>query len=140
MNNEYNQWYWKLYRWFIWDVKHLHRRIWTGIKNLWVWFPLVWKDRDWDYDFTLKALQFKLKKQASYLRKHGSHESAERDAELIMTCVRLIDKLQNEDYYQEYYDSTPMDNKMMHKCQAQHTKARRLLFYILNERIESFWD
>jgi hypothetical protein len=33
-----------------------------------------------------------------------------------------------------------MNNKMMYECQAQHNKARRLLFYILNERIEAFWD
>ncbi len=31
----------------------------------------------------------------------------------MMTCVRLINKLQNEEYYQEYYDSKPMDNEMM---------------------------
>jgi hypothetical protein len=33
-----------------------------------------------------------------------------------------------------------MNNKMMYECQAQHNKARRLLFHILNERIEAFWD
>ena len=58
----------------------------------------------------------------------------------MMTCVRLINKLQNEEYYEPYYDSEPMNNKMMYNCQVQHNKARRLLFHILNERIEAFWD
>ena len=22
MNTEYNEWYWKVYRWIIWDLKH----------------------------------------------------------------------------------------------------------------------
>ena len=64
--------------------------------------------------------------------KYGYHESSERDAELIMTCVRLINKLQNEEYY---------DNKKgISECHAQHNKAKRLLFKILNDRIEGWWN
>ena len=136
MSEEYNEWYWKLYRWFLWDVKHVHKTVWIGIKNLWRWFPIIWKDRDWDYYYIFQVLKFKLEKQAKHLNKYGS----ERDAELMMTCVRLINKLQNEEYYEAYYDSKPMNNEMMHKCQAQHNKAKHLLFHILNERIDSWWD
>jgi hypothetical protein len=132
MSEEYNEWYWKLYRWFLWDVKHVHKTVWTGIKNLWRWFPIIWKDRDWDYYYIFQVLKFKLEKQAKHL--------GGRDAELMMTCVRLINKLQNEEYYEEYYDSRPMNNEMMYKCQAQHDKAKRLLFKIMNDRIDSWWD
>jgi len=132
MSEEYNEWYWKLYRWFLWDVKHVHKTVWTGIKNLWRWFPIIWKDRDWDYYYIFQVLKFKLEKQAKHL--------GGRDAELMMTCVRLINKLQNEEYYEEYYGSRPMNNEMMYKCQAQHDKAKRLLFKIMNDRIDSWWD
>ena len=132
MSKEYNEWYWKLYRWFLWDAKHVHKTIWIGIKNLWKWFPIIWKDRDWDYYYIFQVLKFKLEKQAKHL--------GGRDAELMMTCVRLINKLQNEEYYEEYYDSRPMNNEMMYKCQAQHDKAKRLLFKIMNDRIDSWWD
>jgi hypothetical protein len=132
MSEEYNEWYWKLYRWFLWDVKHIHKTTWIGIKNLWRWLPIVWKDRDWDYYYIFQVLKFKLEKQAKHL--------GGRDAELMMTCVRLINKLQNEEYYEEYYDSRPMNNEMMYKCQAQHDKAKRLLFKIMNDRIDSWWD
>ena len=140
MNKEYNNWYWKLYRWFLWDVKYVHKTVWIGIKNLWKWFPIIWKDRDWDYYYIYQVLKFKLEKQAKHLGEKNWHESSKRDAEVMMTCVRLINKLQNEEYYEPYYDSEPMNNKMMYECQAQHNKARRLLFHILNERIEAFWD
>ena len=132
MSKEYNEWYWKLYRWFLWDAKHVHKTTWIGIKNLWKWFPIIWKDRDWDYYYIFQVLKFKLEKQAKHL--------GGRDAELMMTCVRLINKLQNEEYYEEYYDSRPMNNEMMYKCQAQHDKAKRLLFKIMNDRIDSWWD
>ena len=41
MSKEYNEWYWKLYRWFKWEFKYLHRDIAQGIKNLWKWFPII---------------------------------------------------------------------------------------------------
>lgn len=140
MTYEYNQWYWKLYRWWKWDAKHIHRTTWIGIKNLYKWFPVIWKDRDWDYYYIYQVLKFKLEKQASHLNKYGYHVNAGRDAELMMTCVRLINKLQNEEYYERYYDSTPMSTELMYECQAQHDKAKRLLFHILSERIDSWWD
>jgi len=132
MSEEYNEWYWKLYRWFKWKFKYQHKYIKYGIQNLYKWFWVIWNDRDWDHYYIFQVLKFKLEKQTKHL--------GGRDAELMMTCVRLINKLQNEDYYQEYYDSRPMNNKMMYKCQAQHNKAKRLLFKIMNDRIYSWWD
>ena len=132
MSEEYNEWYWKLYRWVRWELPNQHKYIKYGVKNLYKWFWIIWKDRDWDYYYIFQVLKFKLEKQANHL--------GGRDAELMMTCVRLINKLQNEEYYQEYYDSKPMNNEMMHKCLAQHSKAKRLLFKIMNDRIEEWWD
>ena len=74
MSKEYNEWYWKLYRWFKWEFKYLHRDIAKGIKNLWKWFPVIWKDRDWDNYFIFEALKFKLKNTANYLVKHDRYK------------------------------------------------------------------
>jgi hypothetical protein len=140
MSEEYNEWYWRLYRWCRWELPYQHKYIKYGVKNLYKWFWIIWKDRDWDYYYIFQVLKFKLEKQAKHLSERNWHESSKRDAEVIMTCVRLINKLQNEEYYQEYYDSKPMNNEMMHRCQAQHNKAKRLLFKIMNDRIEGWWD
>ena len=140
MNEEYDQWYWKLYRWVRWELPYQYKYTKYGVRNLYNWFWIIWKDRDWDHYYIFQVLKFKLEKQAKHLGKRNWHESSKRDAELMMTCVRLINKLQNEDYYAEYYDSTPMTNEMMHKCLAQHSKAKRLLFKIINDRIEGWWD
>jgi hypothetical protein len=141
MSKEYNEWYWKLYRWIRWELPYQHKYIKYGVKNLYKWFWIIWKDRDWDYYYIFQVLKFKLEKQANRLGERNWHESSKRDAELMMTCVRLIDKVQNESYYDEYYnESKPMTNESMHKCHAQHNKAKRLLFKIMNDRIESWWD
>ena len=74
------------------------------IKNLIRWFPIIWKDEDWDDHYIFEILKFKLKNQAEYIGYHDRHVSAKRDAEIMMLCVRLIEKVQKEYYGTEYHD------------------------------------
>lgn len=73
-----------------------------SVKNLIRWFPIIWKDRDWDTDFIWNILKFKLENQAKYIGTRGIHISAERDAEIMMLCTRLIEKIRSEYYQSEY--------------------------------------
>ena len=140
MMKEYNEWYWKLYRWIRWELPYQHKYIKYGVENLYKWFWVIWKDRDWDQHFIFEVLRFKLEKQASHFVKYNSHESSERDAELMMTCVRLIEKIQSESYYEEYYKLDKMTSEALQIVVDKHNKAKRLLFKILNDRIERWWD
>jgi hypothetical protein len=140
MSEEYNEWYWRLYRWLRWKLPYQHKYIKYGVKNLYKWFWVIWKDRDWDHYYILEVLKFKLEKQAKYLSEVGCHTTAQRDAELMMTCVRLINKLQKEEYYDEMYEHRPITLKIASKYRAKHNKAKRLLFKIMNDRIEEWWD
>lgn len=185
MSEEYNVWYWKLYRWFRWGFKHLPRDIAQGIKNLWKWFPLVWKDRDWDDHFIFEALKFKLKNTADYLVKYDRYVGVEDDVRYIRICEKLIQRIQDDYYQMEYQDYVvqemyTVDGSLKFKtikddslnfikqhpntykkvvanpkyksyiqnnngtCLAigieRHLKARKLLFKILEEKIEGWWD
>ena len=84
----------------MWRIKQFFK----GINNLIRWFPIIWKDRDWDDHFIFEILKFKLKNQAEYIGKRGNHLSAKRDAEIMMLCVRLIGRLQDDYYGCEYQD------------------------------------
>ena len=140
MSEEYNEWYWKLYRWVRWELPYQHKYIKYGIKNLYKWFWVIWKDRDWDHHYIYQVLKFKLEKQAKHLGERDWNESSKRDVELMMTCVRLINKLQNEEYNDELYNLDKRSPEAFKIVIDRHNKARRLLFHIFNERIESFWD
>lgn len=94
---------WKIRRWIINDLPYLHKDLARGIKNLWKWFPLVWKDRDWDSHFIFETLKFKIENTAKYIKEKDRYVGCERDVEIMMTCVRLIEKIQDE-----YYDLEPM--------------------------------
>ena len=110
------------------------------IKNLIRWIPIIWKDRDWDFYFTYEILKKKLEFQAEFTRKYGHHESALHDASRMETCVRLIKKLQHEEYIivpvidRVYTEQDFKDDEM------RHEKARKLLFRIMEQNIERWWD
>ncbi len=189
MGKEYNNWYWKVYRWWKWEAKHFHRDIAQGFRNLWKWFPIVWKDRDWDDHFIFDALKFKLKNTADYFEEKQRFVGWEDEVKYIRICEKLITRIQ-EDYYQmEYtdyvnleFDLIPMSNsdKFEYKSTVtennidkyfalypktkkkvlssdkyktyvptetglalamgieRHLKARKLLFKIMERRIEAW--
>jgi len=84
----------------MYKIKQFFRRIY----NLYRWFPIIYKDQDWDHHYIFEILKFKLKNQAEYIGGKDRYIAAKRDAEIMMTCVRLIDKLQDNYYGREYQD------------------------------------
>jgi hypothetical protein len=83
----------------MYKIKQFFKRIYNLIR----WAPIIWRDQDWDHSFIFDILKFKLKNQAEYIGGKDRHTRAKRDAEIMMTCVRLIDKVQDEWYGREYF-------------------------------------
>lgn len=94
----------KLEYWLVHEARYYHKDFITGMTNLWRWFPTIWRDRDWDDYYIWILLEKKLIHQSKYIGSKGIHLNANRDAERMMTCVRLIQKIRNEDYHMEYMD------------------------------------
>jgi len=176
MSEEYNKWYWKLYRWFRWEFKHLPRDISQGIKNLWKWFPIIWKDRDWDDHFIFEALKFKIKNTADYFVTNPRYVGVEEDVRDMRICVKLIERIQDDYYQSEYFNYLDdFNNKPIGDIKdylakypntiklvkanpvyknyrktdrglslavgiERHLKARKLLFKILERKIEHWWN
>ena len=93
--------------WWKFEGRYYHRDFINGLKKLWSWFPVIWKDRDWDQTFIYEVLIHKLEKQAKYIGERDWHTRAKRDAELMLLCARLA-RIQQEDLYgmeyMEYLD------------------------------------
>ena len=90
--------------WWEHNGRYLGNEFIRGIENLWYWLPVIWKDRNWDHQFIFDILSHKLKAQSAYIGGRGIHVSAERDAEIMMTCVRLMKLIDDEFYSSEYMD------------------------------------
>ena len=56
-------------------------------------------------------------------------------------CIRLIDKVQNEYYLDEQLmKKNSVTDKDIKDAICKHDKAKKLLFSILENNIESWWD
>ena len=120
----------------IWRIRRVIRRT----KNLFRWLPVIWRDEQWDYHFIFEILKYKLTIMSEYIRKNGHHTSAEYDADRMMLAVRLIDKVQNEEYIDELIDYNNLTKEIVDKADAKQAKAKRILFKLLENNIEKWWD
>jgi hypothetical protein len=182
--------------WWKFEGRYYHKDFIRGVKNLWKWLPVVWKDKDWDPFHIYKILQFKLEQQAYALGSRNRHVSTQRETEWMLLCARLCYIQQEDLYADEYLDyvksdhefiptdetkkwytveekivednldeyfalyprqykralqgkiawwgntTDPLDRKTLAICIAwdNQERSRRLLFKILEQRINGWWD
>ena len=107
------------------------------IQNLVRWFPIIWKDQDWDDFYIFEILKFKLKNQAEYIGYHDRHMSAKRDAEIMMLCVRLIEKVQDEYYGKEYLSYC--ESEMKFTPSESHPGSYEMEFEELSEHYDDYF-
>jgi len=94
----------KVRLWWKYNGRYLYKDFVNGVKNLWKWFPTIWKQRDWDHDFIYNILAKKLEFQAKYIGERSFHTNANHDAERIRLVVKLIKLEQDEFYNMEYME------------------------------------
>ena len=69
-----------------------------GVGNVVRWFPIVWKDRQWDYRFLLGMLRFKLGLMEKFFQEDAMYVSAKDDASAIKSCCCVLDRLLADEY------------------------------------------
>lgn len=176
----------KIRLWWKFEGKHYPKHFLYGIKNLWKWFPVIWRDRDWDQHFIYEVLIHKLEKQATCFSQSEYSTRSKREAEKMLLCARLA-RIQQEDLYvDEFYESYEMKHEFIPtdetkkwytmeseiisenfidyfaKYQRQYRlvnktdkdkediareiayknqeRSRKLLFKIMEQNIERWWD
>jgi hypothetical protein len=117
----------------MYKIKQFFKRIY----NLYRWFPIIWKDQDWDDHYIFEILKFKLKNQAEYIGYHDRHMSAKRDAEIMMLCVRLIEKVQDEWYGREYFNYHKSDMRFIPS--KSHPGSYEMEMEILEENFDDYF-
>ena len=90
--------------WWKFEGRYYHKDVYNGVKNLIKWFPIIWRDRNWDQSYIYTILQKKLELHAEDISKRDILVSSQRDAELMRTAARLIEKIKNDYYEGEYSD------------------------------------
>lgn len=123
-----------------------------GVKNLWRWRGIIWRDRDYDYTFLLLIMRFKIEKMSEFFDSDQTiTESASAKAQRMRTTAELLTRMIDEHYENEAiaeaadltdhnpkYD--PVFTQMMQEGQQRQEKCDRLVFEILKRDIKTWWD
>jgi hypothetical protein len=117
----------------MYEIKQFFNRIYNLIR----WAPIIWRDQDWDDHYIFEILKFKLKNQAEYIGYHDRHMSAKRDAEIMMLCVRLMNKVQHEYYGREYQDYHKSDMRFIPS--ESHPGSYEMEVEILEENFDDYF-
>ena len=74
--------------------------IYYGIRNLIKWFPIIWRDRGWDWTYLVIMLQHKLggiEKQLEI----GNHTYWRKDWKRVHYAKLLCDRIIQDEYWKE---------------------------------------
>jgi hypothetical protein len=120
-------------------IKHLRTqwRIFVhGIKNLWRWLPVVWKDRGWDQSFIYTILAFKLRQQAKSMRDADFIMEAQERAAQMDEVAQRLENLNSEF---EYFESTGYEEleKKYHGVKYEFVPTNETKEYFTLEYIDS---
>jgi hypothetical protein len=126
----------KIAAWWRWNGRYMHKEFARGVKNLWKWFPVIWKDRDYDSYYIYELIRVKLQNQAKYIGDKDRHTEAKRDAERMRLVARLIKLQQDETYAMEYMDYHEQD---MTWQPTDYRDLKQLVFSQRSERFDEFF-
>lgn len=82
-----------------------------NIKNIIRWIPVLWNNFDWDSEYLLDIMRFKLSRMEKYFRNDAIIADNEEIAKKISSAIYFIDKLcdgvYEDEAYKKYYDEYP---------------------------------
>jgi hypothetical protein len=70
------------------------------LERLWVWVPVLWRDRDWDLNKALEIFEFKLSRvrQNIAVEGHLSEKSKKRMHRQMTITIELIKRIREDNY------------------------------------------
>ena len=93
---------WLDYFWPYAETRTVYYNLKNGIRNLIIWVPIIWQDRDWDHAYLFRMLEHKFSLMEKLFREHGHLVSADRNAHNIKICKNLCKRLHEGNYTNLY--------------------------------------
>lgn len=96
-------------------LRHINYKIKSFFKNahnLIKWFPIVWNDRDYDWNPLVKVIAFKLDSMSEFHKRHGYNVDADKVAQQLKDLSNLANKIATEDYSVEVSELDEFQSKI----------------------------
>jgi hypothetical protein len=126
------------YRWSrrpLKNLSHIWYGVTRGVGNLWRWLPIIWHDKDWDWEPLAEMMEFKLRRMARVIG-NGSTASGPRDAKDMLICAEILKRLRAD----EYHGDPPYERSRLLLEESQAADEQRLLGKIIGTKMRGWWD
>lgn len=124
------------------DLRHHWLRLYYGVRNLIVYFPLIWRDRDWDQAYLVRLMEFKFRKMADLQEKYGNGLLHMRYARQLRTAALLCKRMSEDECYHEnarkafVYSSRAWAKEIS----AVEKQDKEMLGKLIGKYIDHWWD
>lgn len=131
---------WKIRNWL--DNYLSLRAIENGTKNLIKWFPIIWRDRNFDHGYLYDILYFKLGEMQKFFESGNTYAAgADEYAMQIKECRGLLKRIMDESVMDECFDDDkreyilPIDEV----CKLD-AEGKRKFWNMMCDNIDGWWD
>lgn len=112
-----------------------------GIKNLIKWFPVIWKDREFDYRYLYEVMYFKLRDMEKFFNSDDTFsEDAKVYAGEIKECADLLLTIKNEETSDKYWNEEIGFNLPIEDLDKIEQEEIDRFFALMAKRICWWWD
>lgn len=126
-----------------------------GVRNIFEWMPIVWRDRDWDQNYLLLVLEFKFKRMAKLHKEHGHLQRSEHTAKRLRVMAELTSRLLKDEFAKEDIDKQfkyigpkelgkVLNRKAFSRACKKANNLRKhhkeYLFKLMEKHLDKLWD
>ena len=123
-----------------------------SVHNLLRWFPIIWKDKDYDGYYTLVIIRHKIKHVRQLTVKNKRFVGWEIEVKWMSIVIELLTNIIDDNYWNDEYDVLPSMNGIKkdwlhyyeHAGGQGHDfweyKAEQLMWKILAWKNSKWWD
>lgn len=125
--------------WGFFKTRRFFKDFFNGIRNLVVWFPVIWRDRDWDWQYLSDIMQFKLNKMADSFERSGlGGERIKLAFQMREVACHLRDL--EDDFTPDREDGKPLtiEDHVAHEKKLKNHLTRAC--YIMGTNMRYWWD
>ena len=128
------------------------RYFFESLHNLYRWFPVIWKDKDYDGYYTLVILRHKIKHVRELTVKNKRFIGWEIEVKWMNIVIILLTNIIDGNYWEDKYDVLPSKNGILkdwlhhygytsgHGHDFWEYKAEQLMWKILAWKNSKWWD
>jgi hypothetical protein len=101
-----------------------------GIRNVFIWTPVIWFDADCDWSYLARIMEFKMRRMAKHHKEHGCVVDSPRIAKELLICAELLKRLSDDDV--DFERVKLHDKKMTH--------YNEYLGKMIGKHLRGWWD